>query len=102
MDTLDRDSIEIEKSILERVGCQVIPLQFSNDEELVAAIRDADALLPRYVNIQRRHIEALTRCKVIAHSGISVDISMCQLLLSTASGLPMCLIIALKRSPTTQ
>jgi D-3-phosphoglycerate dehydrogenase len=56
------------------VGCQVVPLEFSSDEELIGAIRDADALLPRYVNIRRHHIQAMTRCKIIARSGIGVDI----------------------------
>lgn len=74
MDTHDWDSIQIEEEILSAVGCQVIPLEFSNDKELLAAIRDADAILPRYVNIQRHHIQALTRCKIIARSGIGVDI----------------------------
>jgi len=74
MDTHDWDSITIERSILEQVSCQVIPLEFSSDDGLIAAIRDADALLPRYVNIQRHHIEAMKNCKIIARSGIGVDI----------------------------
>ena len=74
MDTHDWDSIEIEKLILAEVDCQVVPLEFSNDKELIQAIQDTDALLPRYVNIQRRHIEAMSRCKIIARSGIGVDI----------------------------
>jgi D-3-phosphoglycerate dehydrogenase / 2-oxoglutarate reductase len=74
MDTHDWDSIETEKNILEQVGCQVIPLIFSSDQELLAAIRDADALLPRYVNIQRHHIQHMSHCKIIARSGIGVDI----------------------------
>ncbi|MGB9592099.1 MAG: hypothetical protein ACPL1K_06245, partial [Candidatus Kryptoniota bacterium] len=74
MDTHDWDSIEIEKAILAEVGCEVLPLEFSNDEELIEAIREADALLPRYVNIKRHHIEAMQRCKIIARSGIGVDI----------------------------
>ncbi len=74
MDTHDWDSIQIETEILEEVGCQIIPLDNSSDAELVAAIQDADALLPRYINIQRHHIEAMERCQVIARSGIGVDI----------------------------
>jgi D-3-phosphoglycerate dehydrogenase len=74
MDTHDWDSIEIERMILSEVGCQAIPLEFSNDNELTHAIREADALLPRYVNIKRHHIEAMSHCKVIARSGIGVDI----------------------------
>lgn len=74
MDTQDWDSIAIERGILAEVGCEVLPLEFATDAELVAAIRNADALLPRYVNIRRHHIEAMTRCKVIARSGIGVDV----------------------------
>ena len=74
MDTHDWDSIQIEEEILSAVGCKIIPLEFSNDQELLAAIQDADAILPRYVNLQRHHIQALTRCKIIARSGIGVDI----------------------------
>lgn len=74
MDTHDWDSIEIEKSILAEVGCQVLPLEFSTDEELIDAIHNADALLPRYVNIRRHHIQAMNRCRIIARSGIGVDI----------------------------
>lgn len=74
MDTHDWDSIEIEKNILAQVDCEVLPLVFSNDDELIQAIQDADALLPRYVNINRKHIEAMQRCKIISRSGIGVDI----------------------------
>lgn len=74
MDTHDWDSIDIEIKILAEVGCEVLPLQFSNDEELIQAVRDADALLPRYVNINRAHIEAMQKCKIISRSGIGVDI----------------------------
>jgi len=74
MDTHDWDSIQIEKDILADVGCEVVPLEVSSDEELIDAIRDVDALLPRYVNIERRHIQAMTRCRIIARSGIGVDI----------------------------
>jgi len=74
MDTHDWDSIRTEREILAQVGCQVIPLEFSSDDELVEAIRLADAILPRYVNIERHHIQAMQRCQIIARSGIGVDI----------------------------
>jgi D-3-phosphoglycerate dehydrogenase / 2-oxoglutarate reductase len=74
MDTHDWDSIELEVTILADVSCEVQPLQFSNDAELLEAVREADAILPRYVNITRRHIEAMQKCKIISRSGIGVDI----------------------------
>jgi len=74
MDTHDWDSIRTEQAILAQVGCQVVPLEFSSDDELVEAVRLADAILPRYVNIERHHIQAMQRCQIIARSGIGVDI----------------------------
>lgn len=74
MDTHDWDSIKIERDILGEVDCEVLPLEFSNDQELIDAVRHADAVLPRYVNLRRHHIEAMERCQVIARSGIGWDI----------------------------
>jgi D-3-phosphoglycerate dehydrogenase / 2-oxoglutarate reductase len=74
MDTHDWDSIELEKRILAEVSCEVQPLEFSNEVELLDAIREVDAILPRYVNITRQHIEAMKKCKIISRSGIGVDI----------------------------
>jgi D-3-phosphoglycerate dehydrogenase len=74
MDVSDWDSIEIEKSIMAQAGCEVFPITFSTDADLLAAVRDADAVIPRYINIERRHIEAMPRCQIIARSGIGVDI----------------------------
>jgi D-3-phosphoglycerate dehydrogenase / 2-oxoglutarate reductase len=74
MDINDWDSIEIEQTILAEVGCEVVPIQFSNDTDFLEVIRDADALLPRYLNMSRIHIEAMPKCKIIARSGIGVDI----------------------------
>lgn len=74
MDVHDWDSIELEQNILAQVGCEVVPIEFPSDDDLIKAIRDTDALLPRYVNIRRHHIEAMNRCKIISRSGIGVDI----------------------------
>ena len=74
MDVQDWNSIDIEKAILGEVDCEILSLSFPNDDQVMEAIRDADALLPRYIEIGARHIEAMDRCRVIARSGIGVDI----------------------------
>jgi D-3-phosphoglycerate dehydrogenase len=74
MDDRDWSSIEIENNILAEVGCRVEPLGHPDDDALMTALTDADAVLPRYINIRRRHIETMDRCKIIARSGIGVDI----------------------------
>ena len=74
MDVQDWDSIQIEKDVLAGVGCEILPLEFPTEDELMAALRKADALLPRYLDIRERHIQAMERCRIISRSGIGVDI----------------------------
>ncbi len=65
---------EIEKSILEPIGAEVIGLKCKTGEWLAALAHDADAILQQYAKIPRATIEKLTRCKVIARYGVGVDI----------------------------
>lgn len=65
---------EIEKSILEPIGAEVIGLQCKTGENLSQLASDADAILDQYARITRDTIEKLTNCKIIARYGIGVDI----------------------------
>lgn len=65
---------EIEKSILEPIGAEVIGLHCKTGEGLSTLAHDADAILQQYAKIPRATIEKLTRCKVIARYGVGVDI----------------------------
>ncbi len=61
-----------EAEILERAGCEVVVSAAKGEDDLIAAARDADALI--YTGaISRRFMESLTRCKVIARSAIGMD-----------------------------
>lgn len=65
---------EIEKSILEPIGAEVVGLKCKTGEGLAELAKDADAILEQYAKIPRSTIEQLTNCKVIARYGIGVDI----------------------------
>jgi D-3-phosphoglycerate dehydrogenase / 2-oxoglutarate reductase len=61
-----------EREILERAGCEVVVVQSREESELIAAAKDADALIAPPV-MSRTFIEALDKCKVIACSSIGMD-----------------------------
>lgn len=65
---------EIEKSILEPIGAEVIGLHCKTGEGLAELAHDADAILEQYAKIPRETIEKLDHCKIIARYGIGVDI----------------------------
>lgn len=65
---------EIEKSVLEPIGAEVIGLQCKSGEGLAEQAADADAILEQYAKIPRSTIERLPRCKAICRYGIGVDI----------------------------
>jgi D-3-phosphoglycerate dehydrogenase len=70
----DWDSLDIERKVLAGVDAELAAYQCKTEEEVVAAVRDADAVIPQYAHVTRRAIEAMAHCQIIARSGIGVDI----------------------------
>jgi D-3-phosphoglycerate dehydrogenase / 2-oxoglutarate reductase len=65
---------EIEKSILEPIGAEVIGLQCKDGRELEVLARDANALMVQYAKVRRSAIESMSDLIVIARYGIGMDI----------------------------
>jgi D-3-phosphoglycerate dehydrogenase len=65
---------DIERSILEPEGIEVIALQAKSEDDLLPAARDCDAMMNQYARVGARTIAVMTRCKVIARYGVGVDI----------------------------
>ena len=65
---------DIEKSVLEPIGAEVIGLKCKTGQGLAELAADADAILQQYAKIPRSTIEKLTKCKIIARYGVGVDI----------------------------
>ena len=69
----DYADLDVETSILEPIGAEVIGLQDPTGENLGSLARDADVLMSRYAKVTRKTIECLTQCKAVCRYGIGVD-----------------------------
>lgn len=65
---------DIERSILEPIGAEVIALQAKSEDDLIAYMGDCDAVMNQYERVGAKAIAAMRRCKVIARYGVGVDI----------------------------
>jgi D-3-phosphoglycerate dehydrogenase / 2-oxoglutarate reductase len=65
---------DIERSILEPVGAEVIGLHAKTEDDLVPHMADCDAVINQYARVGEKAIAAMKRCRVIARYGIGVDI----------------------------
>jgi D-3-phosphoglycerate dehydrogenase len=65
----------LEAGVLHGSGLDInlVRLQTRDPEELIPHVIDADALLVQWATVNRKVIEAMTRCKVISRYGIGVD-----------------------------
>lgn len=70
----DFGDVDIERAIVEEAGLELVAAQCKTEDEVIAAARDASAVIAQYATIGRRAIDALTRCRVIARYGTGVDI----------------------------
>jgi D-3-phosphoglycerate dehydrogenase len=61
-----------EKDILERAGCEVVVLETRDENEILAAVKDADGLIAP-PQLTKTLIQSLDKCKVIACSSIGMD-----------------------------
>ena len=70
----DCEFSSIEPEVQELAGLATVSkYSCRNEEDVIDAAKDADAIIVQYAPISRRVIQALTRCKVIARYGVGVD-----------------------------
>ncbi len=77
-----------EETVLAAAGAELVVAQCKTPEAVIAATRDADALLVQWAPVNAAVIAALTRCKVIIRYGIGVD--NVDLAAAKARGIPVC------------
>ncbi|HLH72072.1 MAG TPA: C-terminal binding protein [Chloroflexota bacterium] len=58
---------------LQKIGTSVQVVEASNEDEYIAQVKDADAILAGRFAVNERVINALEKCKVIATAGVGVD-----------------------------
>ncbi len=64
---------EIERGILEPVGCEVIEAPDGEESTLVGLARDVDAIATCWAEVTANVINAADRCRIIARTGIGLD-----------------------------
>ena len=80
----------IETQILETIGARLVPTRATTEDELIANLRDADALIVISARITRRVVEALTKAPVIVRTGVGYD--TIDLAAATEHPVPVCII----------
>lgn len=69
----DYEDLDIERSILEPIGAEVIGLHCSTGEGLGELVKDADVLMTRYAKVTRETCEKMDHCIGVCRYGIGVD-----------------------------
>jgi D-3-phosphoglycerate dehydrogenase len=77
-----------EETILGAAGAELVVAQCKTPEDVIAAAKDADALLVQWAPVNAAVIATLTRCKVIVRYGIGVD--NVDLAAAKAKGIAVC------------
>lgn len=66
-------SVETERGIIEGAGHTLYTFQKKTEEELLSVVKDADAVITQYADINERVIAAMERCRVIVRYGIGFN-----------------------------
>ena len=70
----DYGDVDIERKIVEDAGMELVAAQCKSQDDVIAAARDADAILNQYAEVGAHAIDALSELKVISRYGTGVDI----------------------------
>ena len=70
----DYGDVDIERAIIEGAGLRLTAAECKTEDDVIAAARDADAIIAQYATVGAKAIGALTRCEVIARYGTGTDI----------------------------
>jgi D-3-phosphoglycerate dehydrogenase len=70
----DYDDVDIERSIIEKAGFELIAAQCKTEEDVIEVAHDAAGVVAQYATISGRVIAELSDCRVIARYGTGVDI----------------------------
>lgn len=82
------DAIDLEREVLEPLGCRLESLKAGKDQALVDLVKDADAVITQFAAINAAVIGAMQKCRVIVRYGIGVD--NVDLKAAAAKGIPVC------------
>lgn len=67
------ENIETEKSILEEIDAEIHPYQIKDEDDIIKASQNCDALIFQYAKITEKVISHLSQCKIIAKYATGID-----------------------------
>lgn len=67
------ESIDQEKKLCKAAGLEIFEYQEKSPEKLIPLVKDADAVVTQYSDINRTVIESMQNCKMIIKYGIGVN-----------------------------
>ena len=67
------DNVNAERRIVEDAGFELLDYQVKTPGALIPLVKDADAIITQYADIDRQVIESLEHCKMIIKYGIGVN-----------------------------
>ena len=82
------DNTDLERAILEPLGCRFEALKSGKDQALIDLVKDADAVITQFAPINAAVIGAMQKCRVIVRYGIGVD--NVDLKAAAAKNIPVC------------
>jgi D-3-phosphoglycerate dehydrogenase len=81
-------SLDLERAVLEPLGCRFEAAQCTTPEQLVPLVRDADVVITQFAPLTGPVVGAMARCRAIVRYGIGVD--NVDLEAAAARGIPVC------------
>src|SRR5690606_4150117 len=66
-------ALDLEQSILDEVGCELIIPQAEDEVTLAGLATDVDAILTCWAKVTTKVVDATTKCRIIARTGIGLD-----------------------------
>ena len=67
------ENLDQEKEIFSDLGVELFDFQCRTEEEVIAAAKDADAVMVQFAPITRRVLESLKNCKVVVRYAVGFD-----------------------------
>jgi D-3-phosphoglycerate dehydrogenase len=64
---------EIEREALDPIGAEIVAVDASNEDEVIAQAKDADAIIGGRLSLTPKVLAALEKCKIISGSGVGFD-----------------------------
>lgn len=80
--------IDVEKEVLGEYGIKPELYSCSNEDQVISAVKDADAVIVHFAPISKRVIDSMEKVQVIAKYGVGVD--NIDIAAATAKKIPVC------------